>query len=147
MKRFFVKIERSEQIGKICPRGELCAVELPHRERVEHGLVAHVVPCPDVREREAKWQAPREQRFAGCDHFHREPMSFEHRVREHARRAVQRDRGARFETARGDGDVVARRGQPPDGVEGNWTGHVRLSDHFLARAGQTIGSTGPSRKA
>ena len=114
---FFIEVEWCEHVGKIRLLGKPCAVELPHGECLQHGLVADVSARRDVHEREAERQPPREQRRASGDRLHRKAVAFENRVPDHARRANQRDRRASLDAARGDGDIVAGRGKPRDLVE------------------------------
>src|SRR5690348_15381910 len=106
-KRFFVEGKRFKPIRKIRLRRKSGAGELPHGERFEHGLIAHIITRGDIRERDAERKAPGEQRLARGDRADSEAMAFKNGMREHAGGTGQLDGCAHFEPASGNSDVVA----------------------------------------
>ena len=127
---------RQRLVLEVRIRGEI-QLQVALRQRVDHAGVADPVAGIDVAQRPAERITPGEQLLPPPDRGDREPMPFEHRVRQRKPRVPPRpvvlDFPAGGQGGQRDRDVVGAAGEPRDGRQRD--GPTRVGRHRNLRSG------------
>ena len=139
---------RQRLVLEVRIRGEI-HLQVALRQRVDHAGIADPVAGIDVAQRPAERITPGEQLLPLPDRGDREPMPFEHRVRQRKPRVPPRpvvlDLPAGGQGGQRDRDVVGAVGEPRDGRQRD--GSARVGLHRNLRSGGVGGLSRTRRPA
>ena len=93
---------------------------MPLSQSDQDPFITNIIAGLDHRQRQSKWQPPRQELLPFPDRLHRKPVPLQNRMTQRQRRALERDLRPLLQRAARNRDIILRRRQPPDTFKCNW---------------------------